>query len=134
MKLNKESIKQISLILTGILLIGVGYFNYSLDLKENNDNEIAKIKLPCVLIDVPVCKFNKYLTKEKRGVSVDSNVMKMKSIHSPKENNEMFYFSKEISDYYADDFNTYIKRTPQLQALKRCYSNKLMKMIKSFLN
>lgn len=42
MKLNKESIKQISLILTGILLIGVGYFNYSLDLKENNDNEIAK--------------------------------------------------------------------------------------------
>lgn len=42
MKLNKESIKQISLILTGILLIGVGYFNYSLDLKENNDDEIAK--------------------------------------------------------------------------------------------
>ena len=42
MKLNKESIKQISLILTGILLIGIGYFNYSLDLKENNDDEIAK--------------------------------------------------------------------------------------------
>ena len=97
---------------------------------NKNDNEIGKIKLPCVLIDVPVCKFNKCFTKEKRGVSVDSNVMKMKSIHSPKENNEMFYFSKEISDYYADDLNTYIKRTPQLQALKRCYSNKLMKMVK----
>lgn len=42
MKLNKENIKQIGLILTGILLIGVGYFNYSLDLKENNNDEIAK--------------------------------------------------------------------------------------------
>ena len=45
---------------------------------NKNDNEIAKIKLPCVLIDVPVCKFNKCFTMEKRGVSVDSNVMKMK--------------------------------------------------------
>lgn len=42
MKLNKESIKQISLILTGILLIGVGYFNYSFDIKENNDDKTAK--------------------------------------------------------------------------------------------
>ena len=97
---------------------------------HRNDNEITKIKLPCVLIDVPICKFNKYFTKEKKGVSVDSNVMKMKSIHSPKENNEMFYFSKEISDYYSDDFNTYIKRTPQLQPLRRCCSNKLMRMVK----
>lgn len=42
MKLNKESIKQISLILTGILLIGVGYLNYSFDIKENNDDKTAK--------------------------------------------------------------------------------------------
>lgn len=42
MKLNKENIKQIGLILTGILLIGVGYFNYSLDLKENDDNQLAQ--------------------------------------------------------------------------------------------
>ncbi len=42
MKLNKENIKQICLILTGILLIGVGYFNYSLDLKENDNSQIAR--------------------------------------------------------------------------------------------
>lgn len=97
---------------------------------KKSDNEIAKIKLPCVLIDVPVCKFNKCFTKEKKVVNGDWNVMKMKSIHSPREDNEMFYFSKEISDYYADDFNTYIKRTPQLKALKRCYSSRLQKMVK----
>lgn len=42
MKLSKEHIKQISLIVTGFLLIGIGYFNYNLDLKEKNNDEIAK--------------------------------------------------------------------------------------------
>lgn len=42
MKLNKENIKQICLIMTGILFIGVGYFNYSLDLKEKDDSQIAR--------------------------------------------------------------------------------------------
>lgn len=42
MKLNKENIKQTILVLTGILLIGVGYLNYSLDLKDNNNNRIAQ--------------------------------------------------------------------------------------------
>ena len=49
MKLNKENIKQIALIITGILFIGIGYFNYSFDIKdetievasrEENANEI----------------------------------------------------------------------------------------------
>ena len=34
MKLNKENIKQIALIITGILFIGIGYFNYSFDIKD----------------------------------------------------------------------------------------------------
>ena len=44
MKLNKECVKQISLVLCGFLLIGIGYFNYSLDLNVNNnhDDKIAR--------------------------------------------------------------------------------------------
>ncbi len=42
MKLNNENIKQICLIMTGFLLIGVGYFSYSFDFKENDIDEIAK--------------------------------------------------------------------------------------------
>lgn len=34
MELNKENIKQIALIITGILFIGIGYFNYSFDTKD----------------------------------------------------------------------------------------------------
>lgn len=45
MKLNKENIKQIGLILTGILLICVGYFNYNLDLKVNDDTQISRSSL-----------------------------------------------------------------------------------------
>ena len=45
MKLNKENIKQIGLIFTGFLLIGIGYFNYSLDLKENENIEIGQRSL-----------------------------------------------------------------------------------------
>lgn len=41
-KLNKEHIKQISLIIFGFLLIGVGYFNYNFDSKEYADMELAK--------------------------------------------------------------------------------------------
>lgn len=42
MKLSKENIKQISLIITGFLLIGIGYFNHNFDFKENNMREISK--------------------------------------------------------------------------------------------
>lgn len=42
MKLSKENIKQISLIITGFLLIGVGYFNHNFDFKENNMRDISK--------------------------------------------------------------------------------------------
>lgn len=42
MKINKELIKQILLIMTGILLIFVGYFNYNLDIKNNETVEVAK--------------------------------------------------------------------------------------------
>ena len=43
MKLNKEYVKQIGLIVTGILLIGIGYFNYSFDFKEEDKTgEIAQ--------------------------------------------------------------------------------------------
>lgn len=41
MKYNKEYIKQIGLILTGFLLIGIGYFNYSFDDKPNKTLEVA---------------------------------------------------------------------------------------------
>ncbi|MBQ7410324.1 MAG: SpoIIIAH-like family protein [Clostridia bacterium] len=41
MKYNKEYIKQIGLILTGFLLIGIGYFNYSFDDKQNKTLEVA---------------------------------------------------------------------------------------------
>ncbi|MBR3614941.1 MAG: hypothetical protein IKL55_07185 [Clostridia bacterium] len=34
MKLSKENIKQISLSVIAILLIGIGYFNYSFDLNK----------------------------------------------------------------------------------------------------
>lgn len=42
MKLNKENIKQIALIATGVFLIGIGYFNYSLEVKENEDIKIGQ--------------------------------------------------------------------------------------------
>ena len=38
---NKESVKQIILIITGILLMCGGYFNYSLDSK-NKTIEVAR--------------------------------------------------------------------------------------------
>lgn len=41
MKYNKEYIKQIVLILTGFILIGIGYFNYSFDDKPNEILEVA---------------------------------------------------------------------------------------------
>lgn len=41
MKYNKEYIKQIVLILTGFILIGIGYFNYSLDTNQDNTLEVA---------------------------------------------------------------------------------------------
>ena len=45
LKLNKEYVKQISLAICGFLLIGIGYLNYSLDLKKNDNDEIARQSL-----------------------------------------------------------------------------------------
>ena len=53
MKLNKENIKQIVLILTGILFMSIGYFNYI----DENMNESYK---PTVqkLVDIGVLRGN----------------------------------------------------------------------------
>lgn len=41
MKYNKEYLKQITLILVGFMLIGIGYFNYNLDEKTEESLEVA---------------------------------------------------------------------------------------------
>ena len=41
LKFNKENIKQISLMCVGIVLIGIGYLNYSLDFKVDEVKEMA---------------------------------------------------------------------------------------------
>lgn len=41
MKYNKEYLKQITLILAGFMLIGIGYFNYNLDEKTEESLEVA---------------------------------------------------------------------------------------------
>lgn len=44
MKLNKEKIKQICLIITGILFMCIGYFNYNFDITKESI-EVARKRI-----------------------------------------------------------------------------------------
>ena len=94
---------------------------------ENTSND--NFKFPCVLIDAPNEKFSMYFPKGSFTHKKHFNVTRAKSMNAPRDNNELFYFSKELSDYYIDDLKTFIKKKPELKAKKRCESAKLRNMI-----
>ena len=103
---------------------------------NNNDNDFTKsfdnIKAPTVLIDLPEDKinslfpnFNKYKNKNNNN----NNIIRPKSVYSKREPNETFYFSKQFSDYYKENFFEFIKKFPLLQAKKKISTNKIKKEI-----
>ena len=103
---------------------------------NNNDNDFTKsfdnIKSPTVLIDLPEDKinslfpnFNKYKNKNNNN----NNIIRPKSVYSKREPNETFYFSKQFSDYYKENFFEFIKKFPLLQAKKKISTNKIKKEI-----
>ena len=103
--------------------------NDNVNNKYNNNNNNDNFKFPCVLIDAPNEKFSMYFPKGSFTHKKHFNVTRAKSMNAPRENNELFYFSKELSDYYIDDLKTFIKKKPELKAKKRCESAKLRNMI-----
>lgn len=60
---NKENVKQIVLIITGILFMCVGYFNYSLDDKSKTI-EVSR-KRRCKRNKFRRCSISKYRTSNK---------------------------------------------------------------------
>ena len=98
------------------------------NIKSTNKTK-ETFRFPCVLIDAPYEKFSMYFPKGNVNHKPNFNVTRAKSINAPRENNELFYFCKELSDYYLDDFKTHVAKQPKLKAKKRCESEKLRNLI-----
>ena len=95
------------------------------NIKNSNNKNKETFKFPCVLIDAPYEKFSMYFPKGMLNHKPNFNVTRAKSINAPRENNELFYFCKELSDYYIDDFKTFINKKPKLKAKRKCENEKL---------
>ena len=101
---------------------------YKNNKQKNSTKNDKEFKFPCALIDAPSEKFNMYFPKNSN--TIHFNATRPKSVYSPREKNEIFYLSKDFSDYYLEDFKSFRKKMPILQAKKRCETAKLKRTIK----
>ena len=101
---------------------------YKNNKQKNSTTNDKEFKFPCALIDAPSEKFNMYFPKNSN--TIHFNATRPKSVYSPREKNEIFYLSKDFSDYYLEDFKSFRKKMPILQAKKRCETAKLKRTIK----
>ena len=105
MKLNKEYVKQISLAICGFLLIGIGYLNYSLDLKKNDNDEIARQSLNEInLGDVELVNTEPIAKIEESGNIVPNDelekIKKVENINDEEIKNELKSEEKNEEDYF----------------------------------
>lgn len=105
MKLNKEYVKQISLAICGFLLIGIGYLNYSLDLKKNDNDEIARQSLNEInLGDVELVNTEPIANIEEIGNIVPNDelekIKKAENINDEEIKNELKSEEKNEEDYF----------------------------------
>ena len=105
MKLNKEYVKQISLAICGFLLIGIGYLNYSLDFKKNDNDEIARQSLNEInLGDVELVNTEPIAKIEEIGNIVPNDelekIKKAENINDEEIKNELKSEEKNEEDYF----------------------------------
>ena len=105
--------------------------------KEKEKEKIIKkdeFQFPIALIDLPEEKLLNYIPNYKKidysnNLKNKPNIVRPTSVYTRPNKNDTFYLSKDFSDYYIEDFQTFIKKVPILQAKKRCKSAKLKKEI-----
>lgn len=118
MKLNKEYIKQIILILSGILFIFIGYFNYNLDNKEENILQVSAETNDINLGDVQLVnsepenvEYKNAIvpnnTEENEGAIVENEVIENENKEDIKEENYFEETKIERDRMYSQMLETY---------------------------
>lgn len=122
MKFNKEYIKQIILILSGMLFIFIGYFNYNLDNKkedvlqvsaETNDINLGDVQL--VNSEPENVEYKNAIvpnnTEENGGAIVENEVIENENIEEIKEENENYFEETRIQreKMFSEMIETYQK-------------------------
>ena len=106
-------------------------------LKKSNSEKKHILKkdnfqFPIALIDLPEEKIENIIPNYKKIDDLNtskSNIIRPSSVYTRPNKNDIFYLSKDFSDYYIQDFQTFVKKVPILQPKKRCKSAKLKKEI-----
>ena len=107
---------------------------------EKDTDENKEFESPILLVDLPESKMNLYfrrknhnynsLSHEKKINSSKKNLnIRPMSMYSPRTDNSCFYYSSTFSDYYKEDFKTFIEKIPMLKAKLKINSGKLRKEI-----
>ena len=122
MKLNKEYIKQIILILSGMLFIFIGYLNYSLDDKnsdvvqvsaETNDINLGDVQL--VNSEPENVEYKNAIvpnnTEENEGATVENEIIEKENTEDIKEENENYFEETRIQRerMFSEMIETYQK-------------------------
>ena len=122
LKFNKEYIKQIILILSGMLFIFIGYFNYNLDNKkedvlqvsaETNDINLGDVQL--VNSEPENVEYKNAIvpnnTEENGGAIVENEVIENENIEEIKEENENYFEETRIQreKMFSEMIETYQK-------------------------
>jgi hypothetical protein len=103
--------------------------------KEKEKEKIIKkdeFQFPIALIDLPEEKLLNYIPNYKKidysnNLKNKPNIIRPTSVYTRPNKNDTFYLSKDFSEYYTEDFQTFIKKIPILQAKKRCKKCKIKK-------
>ena len=100
--------------------------------KEIDENQ--EYDSPILLVDLPESKMNLFFRRknihEKKANANKKNLnIRPMSMYSPREDNSCFYYSSTFSDYYKEDFKTFIEKIPILKAKLKINSGKLRKEI-----
>jgi len=122
LKLNKEYIKQIILILSGMLFIFIGYLNYSLDDKnsdvvqvsaETNDINLGDVQL--VNSEPENVEYKNAIvpnnTEENEGAIVENEIIEKENTEDIKEENENYFEETRIQRerMFSEMIETYQK-------------------------
>ena len=100
--------------------------------EKKNISKKDNFQFPIALIDLPEEKLENIIPNYKKinnKINNKSNIIRPSSVYTRPNKNDTFYLSKDFSDYYIQDFQTFIKKVPILQPKKRCKSAKLKKEI-----
>lgn len=121
MKYNKEYLKQITLILVGFMLIGIGYFNYNLDEKteeslevaSNAKEEIRKERNEINLGDVQ-------LVNADIVASQNSAIVSNEELNQEESNNEKISLIEKQNNYFEE---TKLDRDRMYSEMLETYQN-----------